>query len=209
MSDATVLPLARARVREAAAMLARSFDDDPLSLALFPGPRRRKVSLRSFMAATMRDALRHGEVWAALDGSQVVGIAAWLGEGAYPLTPPRVLRQAGAALVALLTPQTLPLGTRLIAETQAAHPKEPHWYLAVLGVDPAHQGRGIGGVLLRPVLQRLDRQERPAYLETSKERNIAWYGRQGFELTGTLEVRPGAPPIWTMWRAPRAVPAPP
>ncbi len=181
-------------------MLARSFDDDPLSLALFPGPRRRRRSLRSFMVVSIRDALRHGEVWAALEDSRVVASAVWLPEGAYPLSRSRVARQAGAALVAMLTPQTLPLGARLIAETQAVHPKAPHWYLAVLGVDPARQGEGIGSRLLQPVLSRLDREERAAYLETSKERNIAWYGRQGFALTRTVEVRPGAPPIWTMWR---------
>lgn len=184
-------------------MLARSFDDDPLSLALFPGRRRRRWSLHSFMAASIRDALRHGEVWGALDGPRVVGTAVWLGEGAYPLSSSRVARQVPAALVAMLTPQTLTLGARLITETQAVHPKDPHWYLAVLGVDPSYQGRGIGVKLLEPVLDRLDREERSAYLETSKERNIAWYGRQGFALTQTLEIRPGAPPIWTMWRAPR------
>jgi GNAT superfamily N-acetyltransferase len=77
-----------------------------------------------------------------------------------------------------------------------------------LGVEPSEQGRGVGARLLQPVLVRLDREERGAYLETSKERNIAWYGRQGFDLTRTLEVRTGAPPIWTMWRTSRTVAAP-
>jgi ribosomal protein S18 acetylase RimI-like enzyme len=204
----SVAPLAPARIREAAAMLARSFDDDPLSLALFPGPRRRRWSLHAFMVASIRDALRHGEVWAASDGSRVIGAAAWLGEGSYPLSSGRVARQAFAALVAMLSPGTLSLGARLITETQAVHPKDPHWYLAVLGVEPSEQGRGVGARLLQPVLVRLDREERGAYLETSKERNIAWYGRQGFDLTRTLEVRTGAPPIWTMWRTSRTVAAP-
>ncbi len=203
MKLASVALLQPAKVRETAAMLARSFDDDPLSLALFPTPRRRRWSLQSFMAASIRDALRHGEVWAAAGGSRVVGAAVWLAEGAYPLSSARVARQVPAALVAMLTPQTLALGARLITETQAVHPKDPHWYLAVLGVDPLYQGRGIGAQLLSPVLERLDAEERSAYLETSKERNIAWYGRSGFGLTHTLEIRPGAPPIWTMWRAPR------
>jgi ribosomal protein S18 acetylase RimI-like enzyme len=201
----TVGPLPPERIRDAAATLARSFDDDPLSLVLFPGPRRRRWSLRSFMVASLRDALRHGEVWAAHDGDRVVGAAVWLTEGAYPLSSKRVARQAVAALVAMLTPRTLSLGARLISETQAVHPKDPHWYLAVLGVEPSLQGRGIGPGLLQPVLERLDHEERAAYLETSKERNIAWYARQGFELRDTVEVRTGAPPIWTMWRAPRAV----
>lgn len=202
MSVPTIAPLARARMRDAAATLTRSFEHDPLSLALFPGPRRRRWSLHAFMVASLRDALDHGEVWAASDGPRVVGGAVWLPEGSYPLSSARAARQAPAGLVAMLTPRTLPLGARLITETQAVHPKDPHWYLAVLGVEPSEQGRGIGTRLLQPVLQRLDREDRAAYLETSKERNIGWYARQGFELAKTLEVREGAPPIWTMWRAP-------
>jgi ribosomal protein S18 acetylase RimI-like enzyme len=184
-------------------MLARSFDDDPLSMALFPGPRRREWSLRAFMLASIRDALGYGEVWAASDAGRVIGTAVWLPEGAYPLSSARVARQLPAALVAMSTPSTLRLGARLIAETQRAHTKDPHWYLAVLGIDPAHQGRGVGVALLHPVLERLDREERTGYLETSKERNIAWYARQGFALEDTIEVRSGAPPIWTMRRAAR------
>ncbi|HEY7136594.1 MAG TPA: GNAT family N-acetyltransferase [Acidimicrobiia bacterium] len=196
-----IAPLEPSRLRAAAAMLARSFDDDPVSLYLFPGARRRRWSLRSFMEAAVRDALHHGEVWAATDGSRVQGIAAWLPEGAYPPSTRRQARQFGAVVVSLLTPSTVPRGARLVAQTQSAHPKDPHWYLAVLGVEPADQGRGLGRRLLEPVLERLDREERAAYLETSKERNVTWYGRERFELTRTLDVWPGGPPMWTMWRA--------
>jgi ribosomal protein S18 acetylase RimI-like enzyme len=182
-------------------MLARSFDDDPVSRYLFPGPRRRRWSLRSFMQAAVRDALRHGEVWAATDDSRVQGVAAWLPEGSYPLSATRQARQLGAVVVSLLTPSTVPRGARLVAQTQSAHPKEPHWYLAVLGVEPADQGRGLGRRLLQPVLERLDREERAAYLETSKERNLTWYGRDRFELARTLDAWQDGPPMWTMWRA--------
>jgi hypothetical protein len=27
------------------------------------------------------------------------------------------------------------------------HSQEPHWYLPIVGIDPAHQGRGPGGAL--------------------------------------------------------------
>jgi ribosomal protein S18 acetylase RimI-like enzyme len=199
-----IAPLEPNRLRDAAAMLARSFDDDPVSRYLFPGTRRRRWSIRSFMQAAVRDALHHGEVWAAMDGSRVQGIAAWLPEGAYPLSATRQARQFGAVAVSLLTPSTVPRGARLVAHTQSAHPKEPHWYLAVLGVEPADQGRGVGRRLLRPVLERLDREERAAYLETSKERNLTWYGRDRFELTRTLDAWQDGPPMWTMWRAPKS-----
>ena len=43
----------------------------------------------------------------------------------------------------------------------------------------------------------------PAYLETQKEANLAWYGRFGFDVVERVDVGP-CPPIWTMRRAERA-----
>jgi hypothetical protein len=42
----------------------------------------------------------------------------------------------------------------------------------------------------------------PAYLESSNKRNIALYGRHGFEVTSEVVIAVG-PRIWPMWREPR------
>ncbi len=47
-----------------------------------------------------------------------------------------------------------------------------------------------------------DRDGTPAYLESSKEQNVAFYARHGFVADGPVEVLPGAPPVWPMWREP-------
>ena len=47
---------------------------------------------------------------------------------------------------------------RFFQIADAKHPREPHWYLALLGVDPDHQGRGFGSHLMQPVLTRCDRE---------------------------------------------------
>jgi ribosomal protein S18 acetylase RimI-like enzyme len=82
------------------------------------------------------------------------------------------------------------------------HPRERHWYLPVLGTAPEHQGRGFGSALLAPVLGRCDAEGVPAYLESSKERNLAFYRRHGFEVTATIRV-PDGPELWPMLRKPR------
>jgi GNAT superfamily N-acetyltransferase len=83
------------------------------------------------------------------------------------------------------------------------HPHEPHWYLQVLGTDPAKQGMGFGGVSIRRHLAIADAAGMPCYLESSKESNIPIYSSFGFEVTGEL-IPPGGPTLYPMWRKARA-----
>src|SRR5213078_4575676 len=64
-----------------------------------------------------------------------------------------------------------------------------------LGTDPPRQGEGIGSALLAPVLELCDRDHVPAYLESSKEQNVAFYSRHGFRVTDELHL-PKGPPVW-------------
>ena len=83
------------------------------------------------------------------------------------------------------------------------HAHEPHWYLAAIGVEPEYQGQGIGGALMRPILQRADNEHLACYLETHRESNVRLYQRHGFAVSELAEV-PGHPiPIWAMHRKPR------
>jgi GNAT superfamily N-acetyltransferase len=47
-------------------------------------------------------------------------------------------------------------------QTDDFHPKGPHWYLPLIGVDATKQGRGYGSALLRHALERCDRDGLPA-----------------------------------------------
>jgi ribosomal protein S18 acetylase RimI-like enzyme len=199
-----IVTLRRDQLGASSTVLARAFDNDPVFRHLYPTPRRRRWSCRSFLGAVVRDALSFGEVWAAVDGGDLVATAGWLPEGAYPPSRWRAARTLLAAWDALLTPHTLRDGFRYIAETEKLHPREPHWYLAVIGVEPNRQGEGLGGRLLDAVLERLDSGGAPAYLETSTASNVAWYRHYGFEVQHEVRPAPAGPPVWTMWREPRA-----
>jgi GNAT superfamily N-acetyltransferase len=83
------------------------------------------------------------------------------------------------------------------------HPHEPHYYLLALGVEPDLQGRSLGTQLMAPILERCDRERVPAYLESSKEKNLPLYERNGFRVTEKFQVPNGGPAIWLMWRDPR------
>lgn len=200
-----IAKLAAHQVEAAAATLARAFDDDPLTMHLFPHPRTRRACLHAFHRAVCRDALPFGHTYAATDGDRVLGVAAWLPSEAHPPSRRRQLRElATMAGIGLRSPRVVSDGLRMIVATQRVHPRHPHWYLAVLGVEPSEQGRGHGRRLIGPALAEADTTGLPAWLETTKERNLAWYSGVGFGQLEELRPFGSGPPIWTMERAPRS-----
>lgn len=81
------------------------------------------------------------------------------------------------------------------------HPTEPHWYLPLIGVDPARRGSGYGSALMKHALMRCDRENKPAYLESTNPRNVSLYKRHGFEVLGEIQVG-SSPTIRPMLRRP-------
>lgn len=79
-----------------------------------------------------------------------------------------------------------------------------HYYIRFVGVATRFQGQGFGTALLRPTLDRCDREGMPAYIEASSERSAALYERLGFVHLGNLQI-PDGPPFWPMRRPPESV----
>jgi GNAT superfamily N-acetyltransferase len=181
-----------------AGALARAFDDDPVMGWLFPDPVRRTRTLPKFFSVHLtKIVLPHGEVYTTGD---LDGGALWEPPGKWRLGAWGQVRMLPDFI--RLFGRRLGVASRGLNLVEAHHPRELHWYLAVLGTEPARQGQGIGSTLMAPILERCDREGLPAYLESSKESNIAFYGRHGFEVTGEIQL-PGGPPVWPMWRPSR------
>ena len=90
----------------------------------------------------------------------------------------------------------------MFEQMDALHPQEAHWHLPLIGVDPAHQGKGIGSALLSHILNACDGQNVSAYLEATNPRNVPLYKRHGFEVVGSIQVA-DSPRIIAMLRKPR------
>lgn len=73
-------------------------------------------------------------------------------------------------------------------QIRAHHPTEPFCHLWFLGVAPAHQGQGLGSILLKELIRHYDAQRREIYLETSTLRNVPWYEKFGFEVYHELNL---------------------
>ena len=147
----------------------------------------------------MHLTLPFGEAWISDDG---LGAALW--------TPPDHWSTLGAITSAPrligavgITRALETLGS--VNRMTARHPKTPpHYYLFALGVDPAHQGRGLGSALLRAVTSQCDEKKIGAYLEASTPTNARLYARHGFQVTEELKMAKDAPLVSLMWREPRS-----
>ena len=89
---------------------------------------------------------------------------------------------------------------RIFHKFDKIRPRQPHWYVPILGVHPDHQGKGLGGELLRKVLQRADEDRVAVYLESSNPKNLDFYRKYGFEVTAKIVPVAGCPPIWGLLR---------
>jgi len=187
------------------AALARAFYDDPLFGFFVPNLVKQSKALIAFMRSGVMDASPFGDVWVAHAEGKVASAAVWLPPGAYPRTPRREVMTYVRTL-----PTIVQCGKRigrsiaLLGAVDKAHHElhEPHYYLAILGSDPQFQRSGAGTAVLAPVLEQCDLEGLPAYLETQKEENIAYYRRHRFDLVQKIEVK-GCPPIWTLRREPK------
>jgi ribosomal protein S18 acetylase RimI-like enzyme len=181
-----------------AAVLARAFFDDPVARWAWRPDALRMAALERFQATRMRQLIDHEEVWCSEDRACA---ALWAPPGQWHST----LRETAELVPCFLRPRLLarlPIVAVGWEMLERGHPREPHHYLAVLGTDPAAQGRGLGSAVLGGVLEQCDRDGVGAFLESSKESNIAYYSRHGFRVTEEVRLLRG-PSMWRMWRDPR------
>jgi len=181
-------------VPRAVSVQVTAFSADPVMRWLWPEPREYLRHFPELVHGFGGGAFGHGGAHVT---ESFLGGTLWLPPGVAP----------DEAALARLTNETIPEPAQsevlsILEQMSAAHPKEPHWHLAFIGVDPAHQGRGIGAALLSHTLARVDEHHLHAYLESSNPANIPLYRRHGFEVIREIRVG-GSPPVTPMVRAPR------
>jgi GNAT superfamily N-acetyltransferase len=178
-------------------IIARSFAEDPVWGMAYPlelGDEGRRAIWRLEVGA----AIRLGWTWLSADGEAA---AAWIPPGTSTFSPSEML-----AYLAFLSGS---LGSgydrvaALHARFEAAEPRDPHFYLSLLGTHPDHRGIGHGMRLLADNLARIDAEGMPAYLESTNPANNVRYQGVGFEVTGGFEGYAPGSVITTMWRPAR------
>ena len=166
-------------------VLTLAFSGDPMARWSLPHPAKYLATFSSIARAFGGSAFEKGTAYIA---NGFTGAALWLPPGAGP--DEESLRR----LFDENTDSDIKKDMQGIFEQmEKFHPTEPHWYLPMIGVDPAHQGAGVGSALMTEALKAVDRDGLIAYLESSNPRNISLYERHGFEVIG--EIQSGSSPL--------------
>jgi ribosomal protein S18 acetylase RimI-like enzyme len=142
-----------------------AFLTDPVARWLYPETHQYLAAMGSLIKAFAGKAFPNGSAY-LVDGYG--GAALWL--------PPNVLpneEELLAILRSTVSEQQLESALILFEKMGSSHPKEPHWYLPTIGVDPTRQARGYGSALMTHALQTCDREQKLAYLESSNPRNLS------------------------------------
>jgi ribosomal protein S18 acetylase RimI-like enzyme len=165
--------------KKIAALVGLAFATDPFVRWLLPDPYDFLKSNEKYVGLSSGPAFDNNTAF--IIGS-MCGAALWL--------PPGV--EADSGPLAEFNNQTIdPVVLNDHVETKrkcsAYRPVEPHWHLTLIAVDPAKRGRGYGAALMSHALKIIDRDKRPAYLESTNAANLSLYKRFGFELLAEVQ----------------------
>lgn len=175
-------------------VLVTAFTEDPVIRWLYPEATGYLTDFPAFLRAFGGKAFASHTVWRL---GEIGAVALWYGPHVEP---------DGDAVVAEITRSVANDRHEdvfaVLDQMETAHPTYPHWYLPWFGVEGAQQGKGLGGELMRNCLAFVDRDRLPAYLESPNARNLPFYERHGFEVTGVSQAG-ACPPVYSMLRSPR------
>jgi GNAT superfamily N-acetyltransferase len=182
------------REANAVAALTLAFSADPVNRWCWPGAAEYLAAFPGFVRALGGNAFAAECAFEIAGGT---GVALWL--------PPNV-EPDEAALIEIV--QGAVHASRqndlfeVIGQAGKFHPQGLHWYLPFVGVEPMQQGRGLGALVLRPILERCDHERLPAYLESTNPRNVPFYESLGFRSIGIIQAGT-SPEIVPMLREPQ------
>ncbi len=150
------------QIPAAGELLARSLFEDDLARHMYPDEDERQAYIPWHFSAVVRYGVLFGRV--LTNAGDPRGVAVWLPPGESAMTENRIVAAGLDASPAVLGEEAFGRFMSAMEHIEPFHEQdvpERHWYLALLGVDPDHAGKGIGSALLAPVLAEADKGRLP------------------------------------------------
>lgn len=196
-----LMRLQKEHIRCAAGVLCRSFMTDPYLDSLVSDLEEKTATLRFIFLIILRHGIRHGEAYAV--SPDMKGVAIWLPSAVPRLTLGKIAYGLALALrfrVSWCFLRQRRADDRYAARLRKRYFPTPHCYLALIGVAPEFQGQGYASQLLRPILNRLDKENLPCCLDTDSEQNVSMYEHFGFRVIHEEQLPSNRGKFWLMLR---------
>ena len=207
MNFDTVL-LKSSEIEQATEILVEAFKEDPMFRYLgIKVERELQINanaLEYFCKMSLRNCQPYHHIYTTVNNLK--GVAVWI--------PPGKSEMNAWQFLSMLLVLPKKCGWRktgqclsLFSALNKRHQKEmiePHWNLSLLGVAPAYRRRGIGSLLLQPVLKQADRECFPCYLSTFNQQAVSFYQKHEFTVLWQGKLSDDSPCIWTMKRKSQA-----
>ncbi len=187
--------------RQAAEVLGKAFATEPVSKVIyrnFSAVRQVRALTADFKAELATCVVKGCPVHIE-EENKVIAAALIYPPGAYPLP---TIDQWTFLIRSLLGNGWYDIHSwvRWLNEVDSVHPRQAHYYLEYIGVEPSCQGKGLGSSLLQDLAAKADAARVGCYLETATSCNIPLYERAGFRVFVEKEII--GLHAWFMWREP-------
>ena len=166
-----------------ATVLGQAFTEYDLLKYYFQDEAERRAVANTFCFIALSVCLKYGEVYASSE--KMEGVSAWLPPGKAPFGGWQLIRSVPLPVLYRFGRQGASRMKDYGRFADNLHRKlvpYPHWYLQIIGVDPKYHGQRFSSRLVRPVMERIDQEQMPCFVETNTEKNVAIYCRFGFEV---------------------------
>ncbi len=188
-------------ILKATALASAVFQNDSFWRTLFEG---RTERLAGAYEAPIRYCFTYGEVYAPSEA--IEGLAAWVSSDFADMPLWRLLWSgslvAGLKIGMKNMWRMLPVFGAMDADRIKNMKGKSYFHLHLLCVKPELQGRGLGGKLLRALIEKSEQAGVYVYLETQTEENVKMYEKFGFEVILKHVMPKLNLPVWDMMRKP-------
>ena len=183
MGVETLYRVRKKELKKASLVLGTAFQNDPHFVLIMPDPDYRREKIHHLFRCIVNYGIIYGEVYSPSPGIEAVSV--WLRSKDYNLTEGRLIRSGFFRLLWQVDKETLNRFREYGEEMERMHRESApyeYWYLWALGASPELQKKGLASKMLRAMLERIDKERLPCWLETNGDINESIYEKFGFEV---------------------------